>query len=202
MYAPEYPIRTDRLLLRPLEPRDAEPMLAYKSLPEVVRYVPYGPLDLAGIEERIATRWATTRFEKPDDAVCLGVEERATGSLVGDVVLFWRSEVDRSGEVGYILDPGYGGRGYATEAVRALLRVGFDGLGLHRISARIDERNSASTRVVERLGFRQEARLVESSWFKEEWATLLVYGLLEHEWRQSGDVGAGTAEPNVDRDDT
>ncbi|HWS49619.1 MAG TPA: GNAT family N-acetyltransferase [Microbacterium sp.] len=186
MYAPEYPIRTDRLLLRPLEPGDAEAMLAYKSLPEVVRYVPYGTLDLAGIEERIATRWSTTRFEKPDDAVCLAVEETATGHLVGDVVLFWRSETDRSGEVGYILDPRFGGRGYAAEAVSALLEVGFDGLGLHRITARIDERNSASVRVAERSGFRREARLVESSWFKEEWTTVLVYALLEQEWRRDG----------------
>lgn len=186
MYAPEYPIRTDRLLLRPLEPGDAEAMLAYKSLPDVVRYVPYGTLDLAGIEERIATRWSTTRFEKQDDAVCLAVEERATGRLVGDVVLFWRSETDRSGEVGYILDPRFGGRGYAAEAVSALLEVGFDGLGLHRITARIDERNSASVRVAERLGFRHEARLVESSWFKEEWTTVLVYALLEQEWRRDG----------------
>ncbi|WP_207481930.1 GNAT family N-acetyltransferase [Microbacterium sp. SD291] len=92
MFAPAYPIRTDRLLLRPLTPEDAEPMHAYKSDAESVRYVPYGRLTLADIEERIATRWATTRFEKQDDAVCLAVQERETGRLVGDVVLFWRSE--------------------------------------------------------------------------------------------------------------
>lgn len=56
-------------------------------------------------------------------------------------------------------------------------------MGLHRIVARIDERNTASAGVVERLGFRREARLVESEWFKGEWTTLLVYALLEDEWR-------------------
>lgn len=181
--APEYPIRTERLLLRPIAIDDASAMHAYKSVPDVVRYVPYAPLDLADVERRIATTWSNTRFAQQGDAVCLAVEERATGELLGDVVLFWRSEADRAGEVGYIFDPRFAGRGFATEAVAALLALGFDGLGLHRMSARIDERNTASARVVERLGFRQEARLVDSEWFKDEWSTLLIFGLLEDEWR-------------------
>lgn len=182
-HAPEFPIRTARLLLRPIVPADAEAMHAYKSDPDAVRYVPYEPLTLADVERRIATTWANTRFAQEGDAVSLAVEDRETGALLGDVVLFWRSETDRAGEVGYIFDPRVGGRGYATEAVAALLALGFDGLGLHRIVARIDDRNTSSARVAERLGFRREARLVESEWFKGEWTTLLVYALLEDEWR-------------------
>ncbi|WP_337000937.1 MULTISPECIES: GNAT family N-acetyltransferase [unclassified Microbacterium] len=184
-HAPEYPIRTDRLLLRPIVPTDAEAMHVYKSDPDAVRYVPYPPLTLADVEQRIATTWSNTVFTREGDAVALAVEERESGALVGDVVLFWRSETDRCGEVGYIFDPGAGGRGYATEAVAALLALGFDGLGLHRIVARLDERNTSSARVAERLGFRREARFVESEWFKGEWTTLLVYALLADEWRES-----------------
>ena len=185
----EYPIHTERLILRPIAPSDAAAMHVYKSDPEAVRYVPYEPLERADIEQRIATIWSTTQFTQEGDAVSLAVEERATGALVGDVVLFWRSETNRSGEVGYIFDPRAAGRGYATETVEALLALGFDGLGLHRIAARIDERNTASAKVVERLGFRREARLVESEWFKGEWSTLLVYALLEDEWRARGVAG-------------
>lgn len=184
-HVPEYPIRTARLILRPIAPTDAEAMHAYKSDPDSVRYVPYAPLERADVERRITTIWSTTAFSQQGDGVCLAVEERETGTLVGDVVLFWRDEVARSGEVGYNFDPRAGGRGYAGEAVDALLAVGFDGLGLHRIVARIDERNTASARVAERLGFRREARLVESEWFKGEWATMLVYALLEDEWRDA-----------------
>lgn len=182
-FAPEYPIRTERLLLRPIATADAVAMHVYKSDPDAVRYVPYPPLELADVERRIATTWSNTRFTKEGDAVSLAVEECASGALVGDVVLFWRSENDRSGEVGYIFDPRATGRGYATEAVDALLALGFDGLGLHRIVARLDERNTSSARVAERLGFRREARFVESEWFKDEWTTLLVYALLGDEWR-------------------
>ncbi|MCT1477783.1 GNAT family N-acetyltransferase [Microbacterium sp. p3-SID336] len=184
-FAPTYPLRTERLLLRPIAPADAEAMHAYKSDPDSVRYVPYGPLTLSDIAQRIGSTWSTTRFEKEGDAVCLAVETEDTHTLIGDVVLFWRSERDRAGEIGYIFDPRAGGQGYATEAVEALLALGFDGLGLHRVIARIDERNTASARVVERLGFRQEARFVESEWFKGEWSTLLVYALREDEWRGS-----------------
>ncbi|WP_435748444.1 GNAT family N-acetyltransferase [Microbacterium sp. PMB16] len=187
--APAYPLHTDRLILRPIRPDDAEAMHVYKSDPDAVRYVPYPPLTLAEVEQRIATTWSRSSFVEEGDAVCLAVEERETGVLVGDVVLFWRSESDRAGEVGYILDPRSAGRGYATEAVRALLALGFDGLGLHRITARLDERNVSSARVAERLGFRREARLVESEWFKGEWSTTLVFALLEDEWRgRSGAV--------------
>ena len=185
MFEPRYPIVTERLVLRPLTPADAGQMTVYKADPEVVRYVPYDPLTLAEVEERIGTRWAGKSFQNEGDAVCLGVEERASGRLIGDVVLFWRSEEDREGEVGYIFDPAFSGRGYATESVAALLALGFDGLGLHRIAARIDERNTASVGVVERSGFRREARFVDSSWFKGEWTTMLIYALLEDEWRSS-----------------
>jgi RimJ/RimL family protein N-acetyltransferase len=188
VFAPEYPIRTERLILRPIVPDDAAAMHVYKSDPDAVRYVPYAPLSLAEVEERIATTWSRTRFTAPGEALCLAVEERATGDLVGDLVLFWRSDTDRAGEVGYIFDARFAGRGYATEAVGALLALGFDGLGLHRIAARIDDRNTASVGVVERLGFRREARLVDSEWLKGEWTTMLIYALLEDEWR--GSTGA------------
>lgn len=166
-------------------------MHAYKSDADAVRYVPYEPLSLAEVEDRITTRWAKTHLETEGDALCLAVEERATGALLGDVVLFWRSETDRAAEVGYIFDSRAGGRGYATEAVRALVGLAFDGYGMHRIAARIDERNTASVRVVERLGFRREARFVQSEWLKGEWTTMLVHALLEDEWR------AGATAPTL-----
>lgn len=182
-FVPAYPLTTERLLLRPIRAQDAGAMHAYKSDQDSVRFVPYEPLSLAEVEERIATRWAKSRLEAEGDALCLAVEDRATGALLGDVVLFWRSETDRAAEVGYIFDGRYAGRGYATEAVRALTDLAFDGYGMHRVAARIDERNTASARVVERLGFRREARFVESEWFKGEWTTMLVYALLESEGR-------------------
>ena len=86
-----------------------------------------------------------------------------------------------------MFDPAAGGRGYATEAASVMLRLGFSGLGLHRIVARIDERNGPSARLARRLGMRQEARLVSNEFFKGEWCTELNFAMLADEWyaRQS-----------------
>jgi len=81
-----------------------------------------------------------------------------------------------------VFDPALGGRGYATEAANAMLRLGFEELGLHRIVARIDERNAPSVRLARRLGMRQEARLVENEFFKGEWSTELDFAMLADEW--------------------
>ena len=74
-------------------------------------------------------------------------------------------------------------RSSLAEALGALLRLGFEGLGLHRIIARIDERNEPSIRMVRRLGMRLEARLVENEWFKGEWTTELDFAMLAGEWQ-------------------
>jgi RimJ/RimL family protein N-acetyltransferase len=64
-----------------------------------------------------------------------------------------------------------------------MLRLGFDGLGFHRITAVVVDGNEASVRLLSRLGFRQEARHVDGVHFKGEWATQLVFAMLEDEWR-------------------
>jgi RimJ/RimL family protein N-acetyltransferase len=179
---PAYPVRTERLLLRPLTAGDADALLAYRGRSDVCRYVPFEPMDRQVISERLAAQWATTALTNEGQALVLGIELARTGELVGDVVLFWQSREHRGGEIGYILNPDFAGRGYATEAAHALLRLGFEGLGLHRIIARLDERNEASANVARRLGMRQEARLVHNELFKGEWSTELDFAMLADEW--------------------
>ena len=108
---------------------------------------------------------------------------RSSGELAGDVMLAWHSREHAGGELGYVFNPALGGHGYATEAANATLRLGFEGLGLHRITARIDARNEPSARVLRRLGMRQEAVLVENEWFKGEWTTEIDFAILDREWR-------------------
>jgi RimJ/RimL family protein N-acetyltransferase len=180
---PEYPIRTERLLLRPLTADDADALLAYRSRADVCRYVPFEPMTREQITERIAGMWARTELTDPGQALTLGVEVAGTGELAGDVILFWHSREHAGGELGYVFSPGLSGRGYATEAARATLRLGFECLGLHRIIARIDERNEDSARLARRLGMRQEARLVRNELFKGEWSTELDFAMLAEEWR-------------------
>ena len=184
---PSYPIRTERLLLRPLTAGDADALLAYRGRDDVSRYVPGEPMSRDEILERIAGRWARTELTDEGQALTLGAELAetglaGTGELAGDVVLFWHSREHASGEVGYVFNPALGGRGYATEAANAMLRLGFEGIGLHRIVARIEERNEPSVRLARRLGMRQEARLVHNEFFKGEWSTEVDFAMLAGEW--------------------
>lgn len=179
---PVYPIRTERLLLRPLTTGDADALLAYRSRPDVCRFVPFEPMTRADLAERFASHWAATELTDEGRSLTLGVVLAATGELIGDVILMWHSRIHGGGELGYVLNPDFGGHGYATEAAREVLRLGFDGLGLRRIVARIDERNTASARLLRRLGMREEARLVLNEWFKGEWSTEVDFAMLADEW--------------------
>ena len=75
--------------------------------------------------------------------------------------------------------------GLATEALGAVVTRLFEDHGLHRVFAQADDRNLPVHRLLERLGFRREARLVEADWFKGEWTALRIYACLRHEWRAS-----------------
>jgi RimJ/RimL family protein N-acetyltransferase len=182
---PSYPIRGERLMLRPLTRRDADGLLAYRSREDVCRYVPFEPMTREIISERLAGPWARTELWSEGQSLTLGAEVMRTGELAGDCILFWHSREHAGGEVGYVFNPSLGGRGYATEAVTMMLGLGFEELGLHRIIARIDERNEPSARLARRVGMRQEARLVDNELFKGEWCTELDYAMLAAEWHSA-----------------
>ncbi|WP_433663945.1 GNAT family N-acetyltransferase [Nocardia sp. CA-128927] len=202
MLQPDYPITTERLLLRPATIADLDDMYAYKSQPDVCRYLPYEPMSREDVAERIKGLWARTELTEVGQGLNLCVEDRASGRLLGDVVLFWRSAENRTGEIGYVFSPDAAGHGYATEAATALLRLGFEGLSLHRIKAEIDGRNHPSARVLERLGMRREAVHLQNMWFKNEWSDSVIYAMLADEWRGQGVTGSARAllrdgsEPN------
>ncbi len=179
----EHPVRTERLLLRPIDPAgDVDAVLAYASREDVCRYIPWTPATRDRVVAWLPRR-AVTTIAAPGEGACLAITLAATGELVGDVMLIWTSEEHRTGELGYVVNPAYAGHGYATEAARAMLAMAFDQLDLRRMVARVDARNPASAAVLRKLGMRQEAVLVENEWFKGAWSTELDFAMLQHEWR-------------------
>ena len=184
MLAPDYPIVTDRLVLRPYETDDVDAVFAYQSMPDVVRHVPYEPRTRDEVAERVEAARTSTTLAAEGDVLLLVIALRETGEVIGDVVLFYRSEQHSRGEIGYILHPDHSGHGYATEAARELLRLGFEGLGLRRIIARVDARNDASIAVLQRLGMWKEAHLVQNEFFKGEWTDEVDFAVLASEWER------------------
>lgn len=182
-FVPEYPIETGRLRLRPIDPSgDVDAIHAYQSLPEVCRYIPYEPRTRGDVAKRLADpERARSTLTEPGQALSLAVEVKNCGRVVGDLMLSWQDETNA--EIGYVIHPDHQGQGIATEASAVLLDLAFDGLGVHRVMARIDQRNPASGAVLTKLGMRREAVLVENEWFKGEWSTEVDFAILDREWR-------------------
>ena len=183
MLRPTYPITTARLLLRPFNMDDLDALYAIQSRPDVTRYLYWNPRSRDEVAEAIATRAQRTALEAEDDILVLAIELRDSGTLVGDVNLHWLSAEHQQGEIGFVLHPEYHGRGYAREAAVEMLRLGFEGLGLHRVIGRCDGANEASARLMERLGLRREAHFRQNEIVKGAWCDEYVYAMLAGEWQ-------------------
>jgi RimJ/RimL family protein N-acetyltransferase len=172
-------------LLRPYTIDDLDDVYDLQSRPEVTRYLLFDVRDRDQARTSLRERIEAGRADHQGGRLllALAVVLPAAGRVIGDVVLFRERPEHPAGEIGYILHPDHGGRGYATEAARAMLRIGFEEYGLHRIIGRLDARNEPSARVLERLGMRREAHFVENEFIKGEWTDELVYAMLEDEWR-------------------
>lgn len=179
--APPTSVATQRLILRKFQSGDFEGYAAYRSREDVYRYL-YAAPSVGGALERKFAKLLDARFENDGDDFRLAVTLAQDGRLIGDVMLKLASKAALQAEVGYVFHPDYGGRGYATEAVSAMIATGFDAFGFHRIHARLDTRNENSVGVVERLGLRREAHLIENDRFNGEWGDEYIYAVLAREW--------------------
>lgn len=176
----KYLIETERLAIRLAEPEDAESIFSYRSdftenkyqgwfpdsVEEVRNYISHMPetLDIAGICFQFA--------------IFLTDEKR----LIGDLGIIFTNHDNRQTEVGCTLHKDYKGQGYATEALSGMVRFLFGTLNKHRIVASVDPRNTASIRLMERLGFRKEAHFKESYYQRGEWVDDIIYAKLKTEW--------------------
>jgi len=177
------PVETERLLLRPFAAGDFDAVFAMQSRPDVARYLYWEARTEAEVRAALERKIGGVAIRSEGDALFLAAVLKTTDEVVGDVVLEYVSREHRTGEIGYIVHPDHQGHGYATEAVAVLLRLAFDELDLHRVIGRVEARNAPSARVLEKLGMRQEAHLVENEYVKGEWQSELVYAMLDREWR-------------------
>jgi RimJ/RimL family protein N-acetyltransferase len=149
----------------------------------VARFLETGPEEADGVRRSLEVKLERSALRHEGDWLQLAVVPRDGGSMIGFVTLIWVSREHRTGELGFIFDPDHHGRGFAGEAAKVMLRVGFEEFDLHRIIGRCDARNAGSARLMERLGMRREAHLVENEMIKGEWTDELVFAILDREWR-------------------
>jgi RimJ/RimL family protein N-acetyltransferase len=177
------PIESERLLLRPFTAGDFDALFAIQSRAEVARWLHWEPRSESEVRASLARKVGETTLADDGDSLSLAVVLRDTSEVIGDGLLILISAEHRQGEIGFVFHPDHHGRGYATETARLLLQLAFEEFGLHRMIGRLEPRNVASARVLERLGMRREAHFVENEFVKGEWQSELVYAILEDEWR-------------------
>ena len=176
--APDWPLRTERLLLRPHEPADAEAFVDAWASEEWTSMLLTRPLNRAEVVEMVRRR------TEPGDGAFLGlVVTTHDGTVVGDSILHLQGTGLSEGEIGWTLLPQHAGRGYATEAARAVLRLAFEHYGLRRVVATLDARNERSAALCARLGMRHEVHRDGDFWSKGTWTSSAEYALLREEWR-------------------
>lgn len=179
-----WPFETDRLSLRSYQPNDLHALWAFEKLAEVQRWLGWVPHS----KEELARA-----LEDPSSAtvhvmVCLD------SAVIGHVLLMPRdswaqTEVAEQAkgleaELGWMFDPEWGGRGYATEAVRAVVGLCFEQLELRRVHAGCFADNVASWRLMERIGMRREEHSRATALHRDgTWHDGMNYGLLREEWR-------------------
>jgi [ribosomal protein S5]-alanine N-acetyltransferase len=174
---------TARLLLREFQSDDWPAVLAYQIDPRYLRYYAWAGRTAADVQ-RFVQMFIDQQHEEPRTRYQLALCRRESGDLIGNFGIRRPAAWSHDAEIGYELSPDHWGHGYATEAVGAILRFGFEDLGLHRIAAWTVADNAASARVLAKVGFTLEGRLRDRESFKGRYWDVLVFGILAEEWRR------------------
>lgn len=180
-----FEIVTERLTLRSFLAEDLPAFVAYRSDPEVARYQSWDTTYSMADAERFLASQRDVEFGEPGAWVQVAAIDRLDGSLVGDCAARVVDDQPATAEIGVTFSRDHQGSGLATEALTAVITKLFREHALHRVYAQADDRNHAVHRLLERLGFRCEARLIDADWFKGEWSTVRVFAVLCREWQSA-----------------
>ena len=179
-------IHTERLILRPLRVSDAQDMYRYARREDVTTYLlwsPYPSLDFAKqylkyIEDRYAV----------GDFFDWGVIDRESGCMIGTCGFTTIDAPNNVGQIGYVLNPEFHGRGLGTEAAWAVMYFGFEIVGLHRIEAKFMQGNDASYHVMEKLGMTFEGYCRDAMLVKGAYRTIGTCAILSEDFEKNKDA--------------
>lgn len=173
---------TDRLYLRALLVSDAADMFDYAKDPEVSRYLTWSAHPNVNFTKKYLT--FVGQQYRTGDFFDWAIVDRASGRMIGTCGFTCFHYESNSAEIGYVLHPDFRGRGLATEAARAVLTFGFEELNLHRIEARYMQENTASRKLMERVGMTFEGFAREAALIKGEYRTLGYCAILRREFAE------------------
>ncbi len=150
-------IEGSRVIIRQLKPEDLESFYSYRSDPQVCRYQNFMVKSMSEAERFIEGQ-KDLPLGKQGEWLQIAIEHKIEKKLIGDCAIHFMEDEPRIVEIGYTIHPDYQRKGYATEAVRLLMKAVFKDHNVHKILAKVDVRNPSSARVLEKIGFKQEGR--------------------------------------------
>jgi RimJ/RimL family protein N-acetyltransferase len=177
-----FPIHTERLILRAFDEDDLEALYDIQRRPEVTQFLRWDTKTRGEAREMLGRRITQTDIVGEGDNLAAAVVVRDSGALIGDFNLELVDAGLGRAEIGFAMNPTHAGRGYATEAGNALLRLAFQHYGFHRVIGVCNGRNTASMQLMERLGMRREGFFVQSDVLKGKRVDVASYAILRQEW--------------------
>ena len=169
-------LQTERLILRPVQPDDAEAMFDYLRDEETVRFITVPPVKT--VTEVIENSIQSYFMLDPIGKWAIVYDQKMIGTI--DLRL---NEAHRQAEIGYVLNKRYWGQGIMPEAAQAILAVGFDQLQLVRIFSEHDTRNPKSGRVMTKIGMQQEGVALKSQIIKGEIVDMVHYAITDTQYK-------------------
>ena len=177
------PLETERLILRRMQKTDADDMYDYARRQDTTRYLTWNPHPDRKFSYQYLV-YINTQY-RAGGFYDWAVVHRDSGRMIGTCGFTRFDFGNEAAEIGYVINPDFWGRGYATEAVRRVIRFGFDYLSLHRIEAKFMEGNDASRRVMEKCGMIFEGTRRESLLIKGDFVSVGVCAIIRTEYNRS-----------------
>jgi len=176
-------LKTERLILRPLEPDDFDDYYEYAQDPQVSlpgMWSPYSSQDEAKQDFNNLLSLYNTR-----DLMWWGIEDKASSEMIGRVELGDYDMYDKKADLSYALHRDFWWRGYMYEATQPVVQYGFKTLSLNRIGAQVFTDNTGSIGVLQKLGMTREELLRHYRMADGRPKDVYIYSVLQSEWQSS-----------------
>lgn len=175
---------TERLKIRLFDMNDVDDLYEYCSDKEVTKYLPF---ETYSCKQQAIDRinYCKDIYINMTSPILWAIEYKENGKLIGGIDFIEWDEDNKVGEIGYVLNKDYWNMGIMTEALKVILKFGFEKMQLNRIQLRCDERNLASAKVMEKNGLKYEGTLRQIKFQKGEFISLRYYSILKEEWKDN-----------------
>ena len=174
-------LETKRLILRQVQYYNIEPMHKMRSDSQSMQYMDTEvPQSLNDTQKKFEQELES--FSK-GDSVYWALILKKTNEFIGGAG-FWRLIKEHfRAEIGYQLLPDYWRKGYSFEALKSIIQFGFEKMGLHSIEGNINPKNVPSIKLLEKLGFKQEAYFKENFYYNGKFLDSAIFSLIISNWK-------------------